>query len=142
MHQALFQDVQFQVELDSGVPWMVGDPCQLQQVFTNLLINAANAMRGQGKITITSRYDPESDEVILQFWDNGPGIPQEILNKLFEPFFTTKAPGEGTGLGLSVAYGIIQQHGGSIEGANSPSCGAVFTIILPLECPEQNIAFA
>ncbi len=142
MHQALFQDVQFIVELDPGIPWMVGDPCQLQQVFTNLLINAANAMRGQGKITITSRYDPESDEVILQFWDTGPGIPQEILNKLFEPFFTTKAPGEGTGLGLSVAYGIIQQHGGSIEGANSPSSGAVFTIMLPLECPEQNIAFA
>lgn len=142
MHQALFQDVKFVVELDPGIPWMVGDPCQLQQVFTNLLINAANAMRGQGKITITSRYDPESDEVILQFWDTGPGIPQEILNKLFEPFFTTKAPGEGTGLGLSVAYGIIQQHGGSIEGTNSPSGGAVFTIILPLECPEKNIAFA
>ena len=73
--------------------------------------------------------------------DTGNGIPPEIIDKIFDPFFTTKGPGEGTGLGLSVAYGIIQQHGGSISVANSPSGGAVFTVILPLKCPENTIEF-
>ena len=94
---------------------MSGDPGQLQQVFINFIINAGTAMKGRGRIAITSRFDPVYDEVILEFADTGPGIPAEIISKIFEPFFTTKGPGEGTGLGLSVAYGIIQQHGGSIS---------------------------
>jgi signal transduction histidine kinase len=106
-------------------------------VFTNFIINSGSAMKGKGKIIITSRFDPEHHEVSLQFADTGPGIPHEIMDKIFEPFFTTKQPGEGTGLGLSVAYGIIQQHGGSIEVRNSDSGGAVFTVLLPLECAEN-----
>ncbi|MFZ2447892.1 MAG: PAS domain S-box protein [Syntrophobacteraceae bacterium] len=141
-HQALFHDVEFVLELDPSIPWMMGDPSQLQQVFTNLIINAGTAMRGKGKITVTSRFDPASEQVVLQFWDTGPGIKSDIVDKLFDPFFTTKPPGEGTGLGLSVAYGIIQQHGGSIEGANAPSGGALFTLILPLEGPEKTIEFS
>jgi signal transduction histidine kinase len=135
--QSLFCDVEFVKDLQSDIPEMMGDPGQLQQVFTNFIINSGSAMKGKGKIIITSRFDPEHHEVSLQFADTGPGIPHEIMDKIFEPFFTTKQPGEGTGLGLSVAYGIIQQHGGSIEVRNSDSGGAVFTVLLPLECAEN-----
>ena len=140
--QSLFHDIEFVIDLQQDIPQMTGDPGQLQQVFTNLIINAGSAMKGKGKIVITSRFDPDCEEVSLQFADTGPGIPPDILNKIFEPFFTTKRPGEGTGLGLSVVYGIIQQHGGTIEVKNSELGGAIFTMTLPLECPEDNIEFA
>ena len=135
--QALFQDVSFMVDLQPDIPEMTGDPGQLQQVFTNLIINGGSAVSGKGRIVITSRFDPECEEVSLQFGDTGPGISPEVMDKIFEPFFTTKRPGEGTGLGLSVAYGIIQQHGGTIEVKNSHTGGALFTITLPLESPEN-----
>ncbi|MGO9020989.1 MAG: PAS domain S-box protein [Syntrophobacteraceae bacterium] len=138
-HQALFHNVEFVFDLGEDIPAMIGDPGQLQQVIINLIINAGTAMSGRGKFTFTSRFDPVSDQVILEFADTGPGIPEEIISKVFEPFFTTKAPGEGTGLGLSVAYGIIQQHGGTMSVSNAPSGGAVFTVVLPLECPERAI---
>jgi len=139
--QSLFHDVEFVIDLQPDIPQMTGDPGQLQQVFTNFIINAGSAMNGKGKIIITSRFDPECEEVSLQFADTGPGIPPEIMDKIFEPFFTTKRPGEGTGLGLSVAYGIIQQHGGNIEVKNAHTGGAIFTVTLPLECPEDAIEF-
>ena len=139
--QSLFHDIEFVIDLQPDIPQMTGDPGQLQQVFTNLIINAGSAMKGKGKIVITSRFDPECEEVSLQFADSGPGIDPDIMNKIFEPFFTTKRPGEGTGLGLSVVYGIIQQHGGTIEVKNSELGGAIFTMTLPLECPEDNIEF-
>ncbi len=139
--QSLFQDVDFVIDLEPDIPQMTGDPGQFQQVFTNLIINAGSAMNGKGKIVITSRFDPECEEISLQFADTGPGISREIRDKIFEPFFTTKRPGEGTGLGLSVVYGIIQQHGGIIEVKNAHAGGAIFTITLPLDCPEEEIEF-
>jgi two-component system NtrC family sensor kinase len=135
-HQPLFHDVEVLRDLQSDLPQITGDPGQIQQVLTNIIINAANAMSGKGRLTISSRFNPQSSEVLLGFADTGPGIPTEILDKIFEPFFTTKRPGEGTGLGLSVAYGIVQQHGGTILAENSPVCGAVFTVHLPLESTE------
>ena len=141
-HQGLFQNVEFVIDLQVDIPPMTGDPGQLQQVFINFIINAGTAMNGRGRIVITSSFDPVSGQVSLQFADNGPGIPSEVIGKVFEPFFTTKGPGEGTGLGLSVAYGIIQQHGGQISADNSISGGAVFTVTLPLECPEKAIEFS
>lgn len=141
-HQALFHNIEFVKDLQPYIPPMTCDPGQLQQVFINLILNAGTAMNGRGKITITSRFDQASDMVTLEFADTGPGIPVEIMSRIFDPFFTTKGPGEGTGLGLSVAYGIIQQHGGNISVANSPSGGAVFTVVLPLKCPEKRIEFA
>jgi len=140
-HQALFHNVEFVFDLQADIPAMLGDPGQLQQVFINFIINAGTAMNGRGRVTITSRFDPVSEQVMLEFADTGPGIPDEIISKVFEPFFTTKGPGEGTGLGLSVAYGIIQQHGGSMSVRNVPSGGAVFTVVLPLDCPENTIEF-
>jgi PAS domain S-box-containing protein len=140
-HQGLFQNIEFVIDLQADIPQMTGDPGQLQQVFINFIINAGTAMNGRGKIVITSRFDPVSEHTILQFADTGPGIAPDIMAKIFEPFFTTKGPGDGTGLGLSVAYGIIQQHGGHISVANAASSGAVFSVILPLESPEKAIEF-
>jgi two-component system NtrC family sensor kinase len=140
-YQALFHDVEFVMDLQPDIPEMLGDPGQLQQVFANLIINAGSAMNGKGKIVITSRFKPESGGVSLQLADTGPGVPPEIMDKIFEPFFTTKRPGEGTGLGLSVAYGIVQQHGGSIEVKNAQEGGAIFTIILPLEYSIGEVEF-
>ncbi len=103
---------------------------QLNQVFLNLLVNAAQAIEGRGTITIRSGRD--GDEAWLAFADDGPGIPAEILPRIFDPFFTTKPVGTGTGLGLSVSYGIVQKHGGRIEVSSAPGQGATFTIRLPL----------
>jgi len=137
--QALFHDIKLVFDLDTDLPQILGDPGQLQQVFTNLILNAAHAMHGKGRITISSCQDQESGHVVLKFSDTGPGIPRENIDKIFEPFFTTKTPGEGIGLGLSVVYGVIQRHGGSIEVETPPEGGAVFTMRLPLKPPEDLI---
>lgn len=136
-YQTLFHDIEFELGLQADLPRIVGDPGQIQQVCTNIIINAACAMSGRGKISITSRFDAAFGGVVLSFSDTGPGIPMEIRDKIFEPFFTTKPPREGTGLGLSVVYGIIQKHGGRIEVMDAESGGAVFIIVLPLEPPEN-----
>ncbi len=135
-HQAFFHNIKIKQDLDPGLPQIIGDPGQLQQVFTNLLLNAADAMGGSGKITISSRPSWRGDGVVLQFTDTGSGIPPEIKDKIFEPFFTTKPPGKGTGLGLSIVYGVIQRHGGSIQVYSPPGGGTIFTVTLPLESEE------
>lgn len=136
-HQAIFLNVTFHRRLDPDLPQMEGDPGQLQQVFTNLLLNAADAMAGRGSITITSQADDQG--VILTFADTGCGIPPEVRDKVFEPFFTTKAPGQGTGLGLAIVYGVIQRHGGTIEVDSSVGGGTTFTVRLPLKSPPSEI---
>ncbi|MCK9375048.1 MAG: PAS domain S-box protein [Syntrophobacterales bacterium] len=138
-HQAFFLNIKVVEHLDPLLPQIVGDPGQLQQVFTNLLLNAADAMNGQGRITIASRPTPREDGIILTFTDTGPGIPVEIRDKIFEPFFTTKPPGKGTGLGLSIVYGVMQRHGGTIEADSSPGEGTTFTIRLPLDSQENGV---
>jgi PAS domain S-box-containing protein len=136
-YQALFHDIELIWDLQSDLPQMLGDPGEIQQIFTNLMLNAADAMEGRGRLTISSLYDQQSEQIVLKFADTGPGILQEDFDKIFEPFFTTKLPGEGTGLGLSVVYGVIQRHGGTIEVEKSQEDGAVFVIKLPLEAPEK-----
>jgi len=138
-NQALFINTRVVLELEPDLPHIVGDPSQIQQVLTNLVINAVHAMNGKGQITISSTHDRESDEINIKVADTGKGIPPEIMDKIFEPFFTTKSRSEGTGLGLFVTYGIIQQHGGGITVGNIPAGGAVFTITLPLEPPQDQI---
>jgi two-component system NtrC family sensor kinase len=139
-HQAFFHNIKVVRELDPFLPQLVGDPGQLQQVFTNLLLNAADAMSGQGQIIITSRPAPTEDGIILTFTDTGCGIPAEIRDKIFEPFFTTKPPGKGTGLGLSIVYGVIQRHGGTISADSPREGGTTFTIRLPLQGQDQEAA--
>jgi signal transduction histidine kinase len=136
-HQALFHDIELILNLQTDLPQMLGDPGEIQQIFTNLMLNAADAMEGKGRLTISSLCDQQSDQIVLKFADTGPGVLQENFDKIFEPFFTTKLPGEGTGLGLSLVYGVIQRHGGTIEVESPQGGGAVFLIKLPLAAPEK-----
>ncbi|MEJ2428511.1 MAG: PAS domain S-box protein [Deltaproteobacteria bacterium] len=133
--QALFHNIEIIKDFDSSLPQILGNPGELEQVFTNLMINAVDAMDGRGKLTISSRADLKAEQVILKFTDTGPGISPAIKDQIFEPFFTTKPPGKGTGLGLSVVYGVIQRHGGDIKVKSPPGGGATFMIKLPFESP-------
>jgi len=111
-------------------------PAQLNQVFMNLLVNAAHAIEGQGTITI--RTGVWNEEARVEVTDTGKGIPAHQLTRIFDPFFTTKPVGVGTGLGLSISYGIIQKHGGRIEVESEPGKGTTFRICLPLSPPDSN----
>jgi len=120
---------ELRIEADLGeVPPLQADPGQLLQVFLSILINAADAVQGGGRIVVKSRASKEVQVVVA---DTGSGIPEENLKKVFEPFFTTKEPGQGTGLGLSLSYGIVKQLGGSIDLKSRVGEGTEVTISLP-----------
>jgi signal transduction histidine kinase len=104
---------------------------QLTQVWTNLLVNAAQAIKGDGEVKITTRVEAES--VVIQISDNGCGIEPDHMRKIFDPFFTTKPVGEGTGLGLSISYGIIEKHRGTIRVESIPGMGTTFLISIPID---------
>jgi signal transduction histidine kinase len=108
-----------------------GDPDQIRQVITNLLVNAAQAMAGRPRREAIVRTWWNADWAGFEVLDCGPGIPAEAIPRVFEPFFTTKGHGHGTGLGLSISHGIIRAHGGDIHGENRPEGGARFTFRLP-----------
>ncbi len=112
-------------------PKIYGDAGKLQQVFTNLIINAKDAIFDVGKITLKTEYKDEN-EVIIEVSDTGVGIESENLNKIFDPFFTTKAVGSGTGLGMAVSYGIVQEHSGTIEAESEVGKGTNFKLIFPI----------
>lgn len=119
------------VERDLGeIPAIHCAPSQLNQVFLNLINNGAQAIDGQGLITLRTRH--VGDQVQVQIQDSGCGMDAETQAHIFEPFFTTKAVGEGTGLGLSIVFRIIEDHGGSIEVDSTPGQGTCFTILLPV----------
>ncbi|MFA6260590.1 MAG: GAF domain-containing protein [Bacteroidia bacterium] len=113
------------------IPELQCFPGQLNQVFMNLIYNAADAIKEKGKITIKTGV--EVNNVFVSISDTGSGMPEEIRSRIFEPFFTTKAVGKGTGLGLSIAYGIIEKHKGSIAVESEPGQGTTFTITLPVK---------
>lgn len=125
-----FKGVHVITSLDNDIPALNLDGDQLLQVFLNILFNAADAMKGSGTLTVTSRRMERS--VAVLFEDSGPGIAEESLSRIFEPFFTTKDVGKGAGLGLSVSYGIIKSMGGSIRASNHSGKGALFTVEIPL----------
>jgi two-component system NtrC family sensor kinase len=108
-----------------------GDPKLLQQVFTNLLTNAAEACEQGGRIRVTADEDSSGGFVQVQVEDNGKGIPKEHLDRIFEPFFTTKGARKGTGLGLSVSLGIVQKHEGTIDVHSAEGKGTTMTVTLP-----------
>ena len=118
------------------IPTITCAPSQINQVFLNLITNAAQALPpAKGTITLTTRAD--GDGVSVEVADNGKGIPAEVLPKIFDPFFTTKEIGKGTGLGLSISYKIVEQHGGRIEVASEAGKGSKFTVWLPLKPPAE-----
>lgn len=110
-------------------PVIVGNPGKLQQVFTNLILNARDAMIGGGTISLTTSAD--ENQVIVEVSDTGEGISSENLIKIYDPFFTTKAVGSGTGLGLAVSYGIVQEHAGNIEAVSEIGEGTTFRLVFP-----------
>jgi PAS domain S-box-containing protein len=131
--QFLKKEIRVETELDNSLPCCLLDDRRMKQVLLNLLMNAAQALGSQGRIQIRSRA--ENQTVVLEIEDNGPGIEKGILAKIFDPFFSTKEPGQGTGLGLSVSYGIIHEHDGEITVQSRPGQGTIFTIHLP--CSQE-----
>jgi len=132
-HQAIFHNISIVKKLNENLPTIMVDVDQIQQVFVNIILNAAEAMSEGGTLTIESKLDSEKRFLKVSFTDTGSGIPRENLSKIFDPFFTTKRSGKGTGLGLSVSYGIIQRHNGILEVKSQLGKGSTFTIKLPLE---------
>jgi nitrogen-specific signal transduction histidine kinase/CheY-like chemotaxis protein len=127
------QSVQLTVEVEQGLPPLTCDPPAVEQVLTNLLDNAARAAPGG---TVHLRVSSRHGGLGIEVEDSGPGIPPAHLARIFEPFFTTRGTGEGTGLGLSVSLGIVQQHGGELWAENrDPGPGARFSAWLPLGAP-------
>jgi two-component system NtrC family sensor kinase len=118
----------FKVDIAADLLPVSGDPGQLQQAVIALATNALDAMGDSGVLAIAARND--GDKVVVEVSDNGVGITPENLPKIFEPFFTTKEIGRGTGLGLAVCYGILTEHGGTLDVQSTVGAGTTFTITL------------
>jgi two-component system NtrC family sensor kinase len=131
-HQALFHNIHVIKYFQEDLPMAVIDPSQIERVFINLIINAAEAMDGSGHLTISTRYNQEKDIVEIAFSDTGQGISEDNINKIFDPFFTTKDVGHGTGLGLAISYGIIKGHKGTISVESEVGKGTTFIVGFPL----------
>ncbi len=139
-YEMKLNNVAIQCDLDPDLPPTMADPYQLQQVILNLLANAEQALlenRGQGNIRIRSRRLAEK-RMALEVSDDGPGIPTGSASRIFDPFFTTKSPDAGTGLGLFIVYGIVQQHGGEVYVENREEGGARFVVELPILAVPEN----
>jgi two-component system, NtrC family, sensor kinase len=130
-HKLDMQGVELAESLAGEVPPAQCDANQIQQVVLVLLVNAAEAMPKGGKLDVTTLVDPETGECVLKVKDTGGGIPEDALPRIFDPFFTTKEDQNRTGLGLAVAQGIVEQHGGDISVKSSPGEGTEFTVKLP-----------
>ena len=134
--QARFQNIRIIKEFQKEVPMLFLDGDQIQQVFMNIILNAADAIGLNGG-TLTIKTDQRDRVVEISFSDSGCGMPKEHFSKLFTPFFTTKETGKGTGLGLAISYGIIQSHNGDIEVESEIGKGSTFRIKLPIEKQDQ-----
>ncbi|MFW6140293.1 MAG: cache domain-containing protein [Acidobacteriota bacterium] len=131
--KALFQNINIKKKYSSSLPKITADSAQLQQVFINIIINAAEAMEGNGSLTIETGVNDQEKQIYIRFQDTGPGIPEEVKNRLFEPFFTTKEVGKGTGLGLAISYSFIRKHKGTIEVKSKVNEGSTFIVKLPVK---------
>jgi signal transduction histidine kinase len=122
-----------QVDLQlAPLPMVSCYPAKINQVVMNLVTNAIDASPEGGQVTV--RTEPHDSTVRISVSDTGKGVPREIRGRIFDPFFTTKPVGEGTGLGLSISYGIVHDHGGTIEVGDAPEGGALFTVTIPKKC--------
>jgi two-component system NtrC family sensor kinase len=134
LNQLSLSSIAVRREYAEGLPAIAADTHQLQQVFLNLLLNAEQAILGvrrAGAIIVRTGPGPTPDTVVAQVVDDGPGISPEDVARVFEPFYTTKEVGQGTGLGLSVSYGIVQEHGGRLTVESRPGA-TTFTVELPV----------
>jgi signal transduction histidine kinase len=131
-NQIKIAKVKIKGELAENLPPIFGDYQQLTQVFLNIILNALDAMRSGGSLTISVTQTQQRDFVSIEFIDTGTGIPAQHLDNIFDPFFTTKPKAKGTGLGLSVSLGIIRQHGGDIRVRSNVGEGTTFTVLLPI----------
>ncbi|KAF0107251.1 MAG: integral membrane sensor signal transduction histidine kinase [Anaerolineaceae bacterium] len=138
-NQALFHNIQIVSNFDPKLPLVVFDPSQIERVFMNIIINAAEAMEGKGKLILTTKFDPAENVAEIGFRDTGPGISKENLEKIFSPFFTTKDPGHGTGLGLAISYGIVKEHKGTLSVESEVAKGTTFIVRLPVKAEETGI---
>jgi two-component system NtrC family sensor kinase len=138
-HMAQTSGVDVRVELWDELPRIRADRNQMQQVFLNLIHNAIQAMPKGGQLVLRTQVGQREAHpwIAVNVQDNGEGIKAEDLDKVFEPFFTTKPTGVGTGLGLSVSYGIVSDHGGYIDVESREGVGSTFTVWLPVEGPEE-----
>jgi two-component system NtrC family sensor kinase len=135
--QPLFHNIEIVKQYQPDLPAISADLAQIQQVFVNIIMNAADALNGKGVLTIVSRSTDRDGYIEVSFTDTGEGIPADKLDHVFEPFFTTKGVGHGTGLGLSISYGIVQRHGGTIKVSSRVGKGSTFVVILPKNKREK-----
>jgi PAS domain S-box-containing protein len=139
----VWNEIKYKAEVSkeyANIPQIECYPSQLNQVFMNLLVNAAHAIEERGRITLRTGHDEQ--QVWIEVEDTGTGIPKDKLGRIFEPFFTTKPVGKGTGLGLSLSYGIVQKHGGRIEVHSEVGKGTLFRVVLPRFRPASDTAEA
>ena len=131
--QLKLREIEVQLDLDDNIPFIMADNNKLEQVFINLVVNARDAIEEKGKqggkVIVRSFIDGEKVTVIVS--DTGKGIPEDIIDKIFEPFFTTKEVGKGTGLGMSISYGIIKDYGGAIKVKSKVGVGTTFEMKFP-----------
>jgi two-component system, NtrC family, sensor kinase len=130
--QAPFQNIKIVLHLEENPPMVVLDPSQVERVFLNLIINAADAMDGNGTLTLTTKHSRKKKAIEIKIQDTGHGISNENMKKIFDPFFTTKETGHGVGLGLAISYGIVKEHNGNISAESELGKGTTFTVSFPL----------
>lgn len=130
-HQFELAGVSVETCYDAELPEVLGDTEKLKQVVMNLVMNARQSIAGTGKIMVSTCHDAAARQITIFVADMGSGIPPHVLTRIFDPFFTTKPTGQGTGLGLSVSYGIVKEHGGEIRVESEPDKGSRFSVILP-----------
>lgn len=136
-NQALFLNIEIIKNFQEDLPMIVIDPSQIERVIMNMIINATEAMDGNGKLTLATRHYPTPNCIELQFTDTGQGISEGNIDKIFDPFFTTKDVGHGTGLGLAISYGVVRAHKGIISVESEIGKGTTFFVKLPINAPDE-----
>jgi len=136
-NQVLFQNIHVEKNLAEALPEARVDMQQINHLLMNIVLNAAQAMEGRGRLSVSTSHVADTDRIRIEIADTGPGIPTTVLPHIFDPFYTTRGEGEGTGLGLSLVYGIVEEHHGSIVAQNRPEGGATFVVELPVAGPSN-----
>jgi signal transduction histidine kinase len=130
-HQPGYRQIDVVTDLQADLPRVMGDPSGLRQVCMNLLVNAHQAIKGKGQVTVSTTFFADDAKVAIRIGDTGCGIAQDTIDRIWDPFFTTKEVGKGIGLGLALTFDIVKRHGGDIQVESRPGEGSTFTVRLP-----------